>query len=43
MPQISKGFQGQTVITTFDTTPALAFDLIEALEAVCSRLLMRMK
>lgn len=33
MPQISKDFQGQTVITTFDTTPAMAFDLIEALEA----------
>ncbi len=33
MPQISKEFQGQTVITTFETTPALAFDLIEALEA----------
>jgi quinol monooxygenase YgiN len=32
MPQISKDFQGQTVITTFDTTPAMAFDLIEALE-----------
>ncbi|WP_225028979.1 antibiotic biosynthesis monooxygenase family protein [Xinfangfangia pollutisoli] len=33
MPQISKDFQGQTVITTFETTPAMAFDLIEALEA----------
>jgi len=33
MPQISKAFQGQTVITTFETTPAMAFDLIEALEA----------
>ncbi|MCB6178237.1 antibiotic biosynthesis monooxygenase [Rhodobacter sp. Har01] len=33
MPQISKDFQGQTVITTFDTTPAMAFDLMEALEA----------
>jgi len=33
MPQISKDFQGQTVITTFETTPALAFDLIDALQA----------
>jgi quinol monooxygenase YgiN len=33
MPQIVKDFQGQTVITTFETTPATAFDLAEALEA----------
>ena len=33
MPQISKAFQGQTVITTFETTPAHAYDLVEALEA----------
>ena len=33
MPQIVKDFQGQTVITTFETTPAMAFDLAEALEA----------
>jgi hypothetical protein len=33
MPQIVKDFQGQTVITTFETTPATAFDLVEALEA----------
>ncbi len=33
MPQISQGFQGQTVITTFETTPATAFDLMEALQA----------
>ena len=33
MLQISKDFQGQTVITPFDTTPATAFDLVEALEA----------
>lgn len=32
MPQISKAFQGQTVITTFETSPATAFDLLEALE-----------
>ena len=32
MPQIVKDFQGQTVITTFETTPAMAFDLVEALE-----------
>ena len=32
MPQIVKDFQGQTVITTFETTPATAFDLVEALE-----------
>lgn len=33
MPQISQGFQGQTVITTFETTPATAFDLMDALQA----------
>lgn len=33
MPSISKDFHGQTVITTFETTPAMAFDLVEALEA----------
>ena len=33
MPEIVKDFQGQTVITTFETTPAMAFDLVEALEA----------
>jgi quinol monooxygenase YgiN len=33
MPRIVKDFQGQTVITTFETTPAMAFDLVEALEA----------
>ncbi len=41
MPQIVKDFQGQTVITTFETTPATAFDLVEALEAAyqdCIRL-----
>ena len=33
MPKIVKDFQGQTVITTFETTPALAFDLMDALQA----------
>ena len=33
MPEIRKTFDGQTIITTFETTPALAFDLIEALQA----------
>jgi heme-degrading monooxygenase HmoA len=33
MPEIVKDFQGQTVITTFEMTPATAFDLMEALEA----------
>lgn len=33
MPQIAQDFHGQTVITTFETTPALAFDLMEALQA----------
>jgi quinol monooxygenase YgiN len=32
MPKIAKEFHGQTVITTFETTPALAFDLMEALQ-----------
>lgn len=34
MPQLHKDFDGQTVITTFETSPATAFDLIEALESV---------
>lgn len=33
MPWIRDGFDGQTVITTFETTPGNAFDLIEALQA----------
>jgi quinol monooxygenase YgiN len=33
MPDIQQDFKGQTVITTFETTPAMAFDLIEALQA----------
>ena len=33
MPHIRKDFKGQTVITTFDTTPAMAFDLMEALQS----------
>ncbi len=33
MPKISKDFQGQTVITTFEMSPATADDLIEALQA----------
>jgi quinol monooxygenase YgiN len=32
MPKISKDFQGQTVITTFEMTPATAHDLMEALQ-----------
>lgn len=33
MPSIQHGAEGQTVITTFETSPATAFDLIEALQA----------
>ena len=33
MLQISNPFQGQTVITTFEMTPATAEDLIEALQS----------
>lgn len=33
MPQIDQKFRGQTVITTFETSPATAFDLMEALQA----------
>ncbi len=33
MPEIRNDFGGQTIITTFETTPAMAFDLIEALQA----------
>ncbi|WP_413868697.1 antibiotic biosynthesis monooxygenase family protein [Albidovulum sp.] len=31
MPEISKDFSGQTVITTFEMTPGTAHDLMEAL------------
>ena len=33
MPRIAREAALQTVITTFETTPAMAFDLVEALEA----------
>lgn len=33
MMNVSKEFQGQTVITTFEMTPATAEDLMEALQA----------
>jgi quinol monooxygenase YgiN len=33
MPEIRSDFDGQTIITTFETTPGMAFDLIEALQA----------
>lgn len=33
MPQISNDFSGQTVITTFELTPATADDLMEALQS----------
>lgn len=33
MPQISPAFSGQTVITTFEMTPATAHDLMEKLQA----------
>lgn len=36
MPKIASDFHGQTVITTFETTPGLAFDLMEALQAAYS-------
>ena len=32
MPNIAKDFTGQTVITTFEMTPATATDLMEALQ-----------
>lgn len=32
MPQITPEFDGQTVITTFEMTPATASDLMEALQ-----------
>lgn len=41
MTRISKEFQGQTVITTFETTPAMAFDLIEALQAAYAECISR--
>lgn len=33
MPTISRDFHGQTVITTFEMTPATAHDLMEALQS----------
>lgn len=33
MPQITANFDGQTVITTFEMTPATAADVMEALQA----------
>lgn len=33
MPDISKDFDGQTVITTFDVTPGSAEDVLEMLQA----------
>jgi quinol monooxygenase YgiN len=33
MPEIRPDFKGQTVITTFEMTPASAHDLMEALQA----------
>lgn len=33
MPTISPGFSGQTVITTFEMTPATAHDLLEMLRS----------
>ena len=33
MPTITQGFQGQTVITTFEMTPATAHELLEKLQA----------
>lgn len=33
MPDISASFQGQTIITTFEMTPATAHDLMEKLQA----------
>ncbi len=32
MPEISKDFSGQTVITTFEMTPGTAHDLMDALK-----------
>ncbi|MDX5358894.1 MAG: antibiotic biosynthesis monooxygenase [Rhodobacterales bacterium] len=41
MPQIDTGFTGQTVITTFETSPATAFDLMDALEAAYAEVISR--
>ena len=41
MPQISADFQGQTVITTFEMTPATADDLMEALRAAYREVISR--
>ncbi|WP_435259725.1 antibiotic biosynthesis monooxygenase family protein [Thioclava sp. FR2] len=39
MPKISNDFHGQTVITTFELTPATADDLMEALQAAFSEVI----
>jgi quinol monooxygenase YgiN len=41
MPSISKDFQGQTVITTFEMTPGTADDLMEALQAAYAEVISR--
>jgi quinol monooxygenase YgiN len=41
MPMIVKDFRGQTVITTFEMTPATAHDLMEALNAAYAECISR--
>ncbi len=43
MPKIDRAFHGQTVITTFETSPATAFDLLEALEAAYAEVISQQK
>lgn len=41
MTEISTGFTGQTVITTFEMTPGTAADLMEALQAAYAEFISR--
>lgn len=41
MPQIAEGFQGQTVICTFDVTPGSAHDVLDALTAAYDEVISR--
>lgn len=41
MPQITREFQGQTVICTFDVTPGSAHDVLDALTAAYDEVISR--
>ena len=41
MTQIAAGFPGQTVITTFETSPGNAAELLDLLQAACHEVISR--